>query len=105
MQLLDLAFMSRFAILVRSAIKSACRMLQQLLLPGVDLVGMDLIALSQIGNRRLVPERFQRNPRLQCRVDPPPRSLRHLSAPPQGTADYPIKPLVPKTGSTSVVGG
>jgi hypothetical protein len=37
----------------------------KLLLPGINPVRMDLIALRQIGHRRLLPQRLQRNLRLQ----------------------------------------
>lgn len=42
-------------------------MLQELLLPLCDLVGMDVEALSQIGQRRLFLERFQRPPCFEYR--------------------------------------
>ena len=51
-------------------------MLEQLLLPGVNLVRMNLIALGQIGYRRLLPQRFQRDLGLQYRINLPSRSLR-----------------------------
>jgi hypothetical protein len=53
------------------------RLVLKLLLPRVDLVGMNLIALRQIGHRRLLAQRLQRNLRLQRRVDLPSRLLCH----------------------------
>lgn len=47
----------------------------QLFLSGTNLVRMNLIALRQIGDRRLLPQRLQRNLRLQRRVDLPSRSI------------------------------
>jgi DNA-binding transcriptional LysR family regulator len=52
-------------------------MIQQLFLPGVDLVRMNLMALRQIAYRRLLPHRRPRDLRLQNRINLPSR-LRHL---------------------------
>src|SRR5208337_5692064 len=103
-KLLDLARRRRLRLRANLRIKRPRRMVQQLLLPGVNLVGMNLMALRQVGYRRLFAQRLQRNLRLQRRVNLPSR-LRHLPAP-----SYPIRsrllptiPLVPKSGATSVV--
>ena len=77
-------------------------MVQQLLLPGVNLDGMNLMALRQVGCRRLFAQRLQRDLRLQRRVNLP-------SAPSSSSApSYPIRsrllptiPLVPKSGPLS----
>ena len=45
------------------------RVLEQLFLPGVDLVRVNLVAMGQINNRRLFPHRLQGDFRLQRRVD------------------------------------
>lgn len=44
------------------------RLLHKLLLPGVYLVGMNLIARGQFGHRRLLPQRLQGDLRLQRRI-------------------------------------
>jgi hypothetical protein len=41
-----------------AAFEGACRLIQELLLPGINLVRMNLIALGQIGDCRLFPRRF-----------------------------------------------
>jgi hypothetical protein len=43
-------------------------MVQQLLLPGVNLVGMNLMALCQVGYRRLFAQRLQRDLRLAASI-------------------------------------
>src|SRR4029077_5630753 len=58
-------------------VKGPGRLFQKLLLPGIDLVRVNLIALGQIGHRRLLPHGFQRDLCLQCRVDLPSRLRRH----------------------------
>ena len=58
-------------------IERAPRVVQQLLLPRLDLVRMNLMALRQVGYRHLLPQRLQRDLRLQRRVNLPSR-LRHL---------------------------
>ena len=55
------------------------RMLQQLLLPGVDLRRMDLVVHRQLGDRGLLPQCFEGDLRLQSRVDPPSRSAHRPS--------------------------
>ena len=52
-------------------------LLQQLLLPGINLVRVNLVALRQIRHRRLLPQRLQGDLRLQRRVDLPSRLLHH----------------------------
>src|SRR6185503_10771302 len=101
MQLLNLAFAPHLTVSINPRIESPRRMLHQLLLPRVNLIGMNLVALSKIGHRCLFPQRLQRYPRLQRRVDPPSRLLHHFRSSPSGAADYPIMPLAPKSGSTS----
>src|SRR5436305_15188230 len=104
MQLLDLALARGFAIIAQTCIEGACRLLEKLLLPSIDLIGVNLVALGQVSDRRLVPQRLQGDLRLQCRVDLPSRLLRHSPLLfRKGATDYPIKPLVPKTGSTSAL--
>jgi hypothetical protein len=38
-----------------------------------NLVGVNFVALRKVRDRRLLPQRFQRNPRLQPSVNPPSR--------------------------------
>src|SRR5437868_7059603 len=78
MQLLDLAFAHRFGVIAHTRIEGARRTLHELLLPGIDLVGVNLITLSKISHRGAFPERLQGNLRLQPSVNLPPR-LRHHS--------------------------
>src|SRR5689334_14016011 len=92
MQLLNLAFAPHLTVSINPRIESPRRMLHQLLLPRVNLIGMNLVALSKIGHRCLFPQRLQRYPRLQRRVDPPSRLLHHFRSSPSGAADYPIMP-------------
>jgi hypothetical protein len=54
-KLLDLARRRRFRVYADPRIERPRRMVQELLLPGVDLVRMNLMALRQIAYRRLVP--------------------------------------------------
>src|SRR5262249_41451822 len=70
-------------------------------LPGVNLVRMHLIALRQIGYCRLLPQRLQRNLRLQCRVDRLVFCVIPRSVCCDGTARNPISQLVRNPGSTS----
>jgi hypothetical protein len=49
MQLLDLPLAIGFGVPADAGIEGARRVLQQLLLPGMDLVGMDLVALGKAG--------------------------------------------------------
>src|SRR4051812_11671826 len=77
MQLLDFALPVDFGIPADPRIKGAGRLLLQLLLPGVNLVRVDFVPLRQVRNRRLFPQRLQRNLRLQPRVDLPSRLFHH----------------------------
>src|SRR5215470_10069608 len=53
------------------------RLVLKLLLPGVYLVGVHLITLGQVGHRRLLSQRLQRNLRFQRRIDPSSCPLSH----------------------------
>jgi hypothetical protein len=44
-----------------AALESPRRLIQELLLPGVNLVRMNLVPLRQVGHRHLLPQRFQRD--------------------------------------------
>src|SRR6185503_4300148 len=105
MQLLNLAFAPHLTVSINPRIESPRRMLHQLLLPRVNLIGMNLVALSKIGHRCLFPQRLQRYPRLQRRVDPPSRLLHHFRSSPSGAADYPIMPWPQNPGPLLLVGG
>jgi hypothetical protein len=74
-QALDLAIVVGFSIAAR--LERPPRLLLELLLPGVNLVGVNLIALCQIGHRRLFSQRLQGDLRLQRTFDLPSRSLSH----------------------------
>src|SRR5208337_4317015 len=74
-QPLDLALRLGFGILSDLRVERPRRMVLQLLLPGIDLVRMHLIALRQVGYSRLLTQRFQRDLRLQRRIDLPSRLL------------------------------
>jgi len=78
-QPLDLPLMRRLRVPSDARVEGARRLVQKLLLPGVNLVGMDLVPLRQVDNRRLLPQGLQRDLRLQPRVDPASRVLRHRS--------------------------
>ena len=67
MELLDLALVTARAF-TAPALKGSRRLVEQLLLPRVNLVRVDLVALRQIGHRRLLPQRLQGDLRLQRRV-------------------------------------
>src|ERR1700733_1074294 len=71
--------MRRFRVPPDTQVEGPRRLILQLLLPGINLVGMDLIPLSKVHDRGLLPERLQRELRLQTGVNPPPRLLRHRS--------------------------
>jgi hypothetical protein len=60
------------------------RPFQQLLPPGINLIGVNLIALRQIGRARLLPHRFHGGLRLQRCVDLPSRFASSSSAPVKG---------------------
>jgi len=68
-QLLDLPRRLSVHLLAHLRIKRPRRLLLQLLLPAVNLVGVNLIALREVGYSRLLPQRFQRDLRLQLRID------------------------------------
>lgn len=53
MQLFDLTVTTRLRALTRAPIKGPRRPLHQLLLPSMNLVGMNLVALRQIGDARI----------------------------------------------------
>ncbi len=78
-QPLDLPLMRRFRVPPHPGIERPPRLILKLLLPGVNLVRMDLVALRKVRDRRLLPQRLQRDLRLQSAVNPPPRLLRHRS--------------------------
>src|SRR5271165_3780994 len=69
--------MRRLRIPPDARVERARRLILELLLPGVNLVRMDLVPLRQVRDRRLLPQRLQRNLRLQPRVNPSSRLLRH----------------------------
>jgi hypothetical protein len=54
-QLLDLALPVGLGIPPDPGIKGAGRLLLQLLLPGVNLVRVNLVSLRKVGHRRLLP--------------------------------------------------
>ena len=76
MQPLDLPFMRRFRIPPNARVEGPRGLILKLLLPGVDLVRMDFVALSKVHHRGLFPQRLQRDLRFQSGVNPPPRLLR-----------------------------
>ena len=77
MQPLALTPRRKLGILADLRIKRARRLLLQLLLPGVDLVRMNLMPRRQIGDPRLLPQRLQGDLRLQRRINLPSR-LAHV---------------------------
>src|SRR6266446_8156427 len=103
MQLLDLTLPACLAIMANPGVKGPRRLLQKLLLPRVDLVRVNFIANRKVRHRRLLPQRHQRNSRLQRRINLPSRPLAHLPPPfvANGTASHPISQPVPKSGPTS----
>jgi hypothetical protein len=74
-QLLDLALPFRFGVRADARIECPAGILEQLLLPGVDLVLMNLVLPRQIGRGRFLTDRGERDPCLGRRVDLP--SFRH----------------------------
>ena len=52
-----------------AAFEGACRLIPELLLPGINLVRMNLITLRQISHRRMLAQRLQRDLRLQRRIN------------------------------------
>src|SRR5579863_885420 len=79
MQPLDLPLMRRLRAPPDARVEGARRLILKLLLPAVNLVGMDLVALSKVDDRRLLSQRLQRDLRFQPAVNPPSRLLRHRS--------------------------
>jgi hypothetical protein len=81
----------------------------QRILPGIDLVRVNLIPRRQIGDRRFDPllgsnpQRLQGNLRLQRRINLPSRLRRHhplrLS---RQNGTLPTTPLVPFPGASSI---
>jgi hypothetical protein len=59
--------------------EGARRLILKLLLPGVNLVRVDLVALRKVRDRPLLPQRLRGDLRLQPAVNPPSRLLRHRS--------------------------
>src|SRR5260370_1972992 len=57
MQALNLAFVPNRAVRI-AAFKGTRRLIQELLLPSVNLVGMFLITLRQVGHSRIIPQRL-----------------------------------------------
>src|SRR6516162_818925 len=98
MQLLDLPLAIGFGVPADAGIEGARRVLQQLLLPGIDLVGMDLVALGKVGHRRLFPNRFQRDLRLQGAVNLASRLRHPLLRLSNGAADFQLSPWSQKRG-------
>src|SRR5512133_1073735 len=62
MQLLDLPFTRMLGVDTDPSIKRPRRVLQQLLLPGINLVRVNLVARRQLSHRRLLPQRLQGAP-------------------------------------------
>jgi len=58
----------------------------------VDLVGMELVALGQIGHSRLFPNRFQRDLRLQGAVNLASHLRHRLLRLSNGAADFQLSP-------------
>ena len=52
-------------------------MVEELLLPGIDLIRMDAVPGRQLRHSRLFAHRLQGNPRLECRIELPSRSAHH----------------------------
>src|SRR5512132_1612535 len=101
MQLLDLPFTRMLGVDTDPSIKRPRRVLQQPLLPGINLVRVNLVARRQLSHRRLLPQRLKAIFafsaasifRLGFFLI---RSVYHDRA-----GRSPIKPPVPKSGSTS----
>ena len=70
MQLLDLSLVAGLGVPPDARVESARRVLQELLLPGVNLVRTDFVAVRQLGDRRRFPHRLQGDLRLQTSIDP-----------------------------------
>lgn len=76
-EVLDLFLRRLFRVKANIGVEGARRILQKLLLPGVDLIGVNLVTLGQIGHRRLLSHRLQGDLRLQRYINLPSRLLRH----------------------------
>jgi hypothetical protein len=75
--LLDLALPLGLSVRADARVELLARVLEQLLLPGVDLVRMNLVLPRQIGGGRSLTNRGERNPCLGRQLDLPSRLLRH----------------------------
>ncbi len=64
MQPIDVPLVRRVRVPPDARVEGARSLILKLLLPGVNLVGMDLVALRQVDNRRLLPQRLKRDLRL-----------------------------------------
>jgi hypothetical protein len=64
-ELLDLALAAGLGIPADVGVESVGGVLQELLLPGVNLVRVDFVALCQFGDRRRFPRRLQGGLRLR----------------------------------------
>src|SRR5512144_2184482 len=59
-------------------------MVEELLLPAIDLIGMDAVPSRQLRYRRLFAHRLQSDPSFECRIELPSRSAHHpLRLPPR----------------------
>ena len=58
MELLDLTLPAGLGVVAHARVKGAGGLLQELLLPSVNLIRMDLLALRQVRHRRLLPQRL-----------------------------------------------
>src|SRR6516165_5783725 len=79
MQPLDLPLMRRLRVPPHTGLEGARRLILKLLLPGVNLVGMDRVALRKVDDRGLLSHGLQRDLTLQPGINPPSRLLRHRS--------------------------
>jgi hypothetical protein len=110
MQLLDLSSRRNLGILTHFWVKGTRRVVLQLLLPGIDLVRVNLIPRRQIGDRRFDPlrgsnpQRFQGNLRLQRRINLPSRLRRrhHPLRLSRQNGTLPTTPPIAFSGSSSL---
>src|SRR5271166_2829088 len=65
---LTLALLPAIARTARPAREQARRIVENLLLPGINLVRMHPVPLRQFRNRRILPQRLERNLRLERRI-------------------------------------
>src|SRR5512144_3098023 len=61
----------------RRRTKNRRGLVETLLLPAVDLIGMDAVPGRQLRYRRLFAHRLQSHPGLECRIELPSRSAHH----------------------------